>query len=103
MTEFVCSTDEIPHNGNKAFDVGGLSILICNTAKGWFAVENLCSHAAERLEGGIIKGPYLFCPAHSARFDLRDGTTNGALTKCAISTYPLTLEAGGVYIEQPLT
>jgi 3-phenylpropionate/trans-cinnamate dioxygenase ferredoxin subunit len=92
----IAALDDIPLGGNRAFDVGGRSVLVCRSAAGVFAVENMCSHAYALLEGGKVKGPYLFCPLHGVRFDLRTGAPNGALTKKSIAVYPVTVEDGMV-------
>ncbi len=64
-----------------------------------FAVCNRCSHAESELEGGIVKGPYLFCPAHGARFDLRDGSTTSKLTNESIPTYDIRVVDGRVEVK----
>lgn len=88
-TDFIsiASLDDIGLNSNKAFDVAGRSVLICRTVSGVYAVENLCSHQASNLEGGKVKAHFLFCPLHGARFDMRDGSTKGKLTKTSIATF----------------
>ena len=88
-TDFIAVTplDDIELNSNKAFDLDGRSVLVCHTASGVYAVENLCSHQASPLEGGKVKAHFLFCPLHGARFDMRDGSTKGKLTKASIATF----------------
>jgi nitrite reductase/ring-hydroxylating ferredoxin subunit len=85
----VCRLDDVPEQGNKAFDVDGVSVLICRSAGQLYAVENRCSHNQSALEGGKVRGHALFCPVHGARFDLRDGSTAGALTKTSIRTFAI--------------
>ncbi|MEE8371282.1 MAG: nitrite reductase (NAD(P)H) small subunit [Sphingomonadales bacterium] len=94
----IAKLTDIPVKSNKAFKVAGQSILICHTEAGVFAVQNRCSHQASPLEGGIIKGPYLFCPGHAARFDLRDGTTKGKLTTKSIETYEVRVINGAIEV-----
>ncbi len=88
-TEFKAVTplDDIELNSNKAFDIAGRSVLICHASSGVYAVENLCSHQASPLEGGKVKAHFLFCPLHGVRFDMRDGSTKGKLTKTPITTF----------------
>ncbi len=89
---------DIAIKSNKAFEVAGENILICHTEMGVFAVRNRCSHQASPLEGGIIKKCFLFCPDHAARFDLRDGSTKGKLTKESIRTYEVRVVDGSIEI-----
>jgi 3-phenylpropionate/trans-cinnamate dioxygenase ferredoxin component len=86
---------DLPVGANKAFTVAGQSVLICHSTAGVFAVENKCTHQLAPLEGGRIRGPHLFCPKHGQRFDLRDGSTGGPLSKIALTTYPVTQDEEG--------
>ncbi len=95
----VAELDDIPEKSNRAFDVEGRDVLICRSPAGIFAVRNLCSHAGSKLEGGIVKGHYLYCPDHGARFDLRDGSTKGSLTRKSIPTYEVRVVDGRVEIK----
>ena len=97
----VAALDEVPEGGNRAFDVGGRSILLCRSSAGVFAAENMCSHAFATLEGGKVRGVHLFCPLHGMRFDLRTGAPSGQLTKKQIAVYPVTVEDGAVFVALP--
>ncbi|KQX17485.1 MULTISPECIES: Rieske (2Fe-2S) protein [unclassified Sphingomonas] len=97
----VAALAELPENGNKAFDAGGASVLLCRSAAGIFAVENRCSHQLAGLEGGKVKGPHIFCPLHGVRFDLRTGAPNGTLTKKPIAVYPVSVEGDEVIVDLP--
>jgi 3-phenylpropionate/trans-cinnamate dioxygenase ferredoxin subunit len=85
---------EIPKGGNKAYKVSGHDILICLAGDEVYAVANLCSHQQAALEGGTMRGCFLFCPLHGVRYDLRDGTTKAKLAKGPIATYPTRVENG---------
>lgn len=97
----VAALGDVPEGGNKAFDAGGKSILLCRTASGVFAVENMCSHQLAGLEGGKVKGAHIFCPLHGVRFDMRTGEPNGSLTKKPIAIYPVSVEGDDVLVEMP--
>lgn len=74
----------------KKFRVGDHDILICHTKKeGFFAVENLCSHARATLEGGRLRACRLICPLHGGSFDVRDGSATGKPASAPIKTFPL--------------
>jgi nitrite reductase/ring-hydroxylating ferredoxin subunit/ectoine hydroxylase-related dioxygenase (phytanoyl-CoA dioxygenase family) len=96
---FVAALNDVPDGGNRAFEVGGKSILICRARGGIYAVANRCTHADATLEGGVVKGDYLFCPLHGARFDLRNGNAGGSLTKRPIQTYPVTLDGERILVD----
>ena len=97
----IASIDDVPYSSSKAFEVAGQSVLVCHTASGVFAIENMCSHARAVLEGGRVKGVYIFCPLHGVRFDLRNGEPSGTLTKKPITVYPSVVEDGAVYADLP--
>lgn len=95
----VAAVSDIPEGASKAYDVAGRSILLCNSSAGLFAIDNMCSHALAPLEGGKVKGPYIFCPLHGVRFSLRDGTPNGTLTRKPIRVFPITVSDGNISVE----
>ena len=70
-------------------EVDGREILLCHTADGLFAIDNLCSHAAERLCGGKLKGHRILCPLHGAAFDVRDGSALSRPASVALQTFPV--------------
>ncbi|MCK9284702.1 MAG: Rieske 2Fe-2S domain-containing protein [Rhodocyclaceae bacterium] len=98
----MAALDDVPMNGNKAFKINGRSILLCKSDAGVFALENRCSHMFAELEGGRVRGAYLFCPKHSVRFDMRTGASGGTLTKVPLQTFAVTVAAdGNIEIDWP--
>ncbi len=95
----VAPITDIPENGTRAFEIEGKSVLVARTAAGVFAMANRCSHALQALEGGKLKGFYIFCPAHGVRFDMRDGSPMGTLTKIPISVWEAETIDGIVHID----
>lgn len=98
----VAELSDVPEGESRVFTVEGRSILVCRAGGKVFAVENRCSHNGSALEGGRIRGHYLFCPVHGARFDLRDGSTAGALTKVPLKTFPVAVESAKIAIGIPV-
>jgi nitrite reductase/ring-hydroxylating ferredoxin subunit len=58
--------------------VGEREIVVCRTARGVYAVDNICTHAYARLNEGRLRGTRLICPLHGASFDIRDGRVLGS-------------------------
>jgi len=73
-------------------------ILLCHTAEGYFAVDNTCSHAETKLEGGRLRGHRLFCPLHGASFDVRDGSVLSRPAMKPIRSYPVRVEGEDVLV-----
>src|ERR1700676_191521 len=98
----VASLSDLPPGTNRAFKLNGRSILVCNSVTGVYAVENKCTHQQAALEGGKLRGNFLFCPKHGAQFDMRTGAPVGPLAKGAIQTFKTRVDANGtIEIELP--
>ena len=74
------------------------SILLCNVDGEFYAVENLCSHAATPLSHGRLDGYRLECPVHGARFDVRDGKVARRPARRALRTFPVVVTGSRVAI-----
>ncbi len=94
----VCAASEISVNESKAFEIGGKSILVCNTSEGFFAVNNICTHQLQQLEGGKIRGFFIFCPLHGQRFNLKTGAPTGQLTDKPLETFGVQIENGEIMV-----
>ncbi len=64
---------DLPAGTKKVATVAGVPLLLCHTADRVFAVRNECSHAHEALDCGRMRGGWISCPVHGARFDLETG------------------------------
>jgi len=89
---------DIPDGCSKSFQVSGHDILICHTKNDFFAVENQCSHARSKLEGGRLRAYRLICPLHGAAFDIRDGSVKGEPATSPIRIYPLRVIDGRIQV-----
>ena len=96
--QLVAQRGDVPPGKTLCVEVGGREILLCHTAQGLFAVDNLCSHAAARLCEGKLKGHRILCPLHGAAFDVRDGSALSKPASEALRVYPVKLEGGGILL-----
>ena len=55
----------------------------------YFAVEDICSHAAVALSEGEVEGCTLECWLHGSRFDLRPGKPTGLPATEPVATFPV--------------
>lgn len=69
----VANLQDLPAGTKKLVVASNVEIVLCNTRDTIFAVENLCSHAHEKLDCGKMKNGWISCPVHGARFDLETG------------------------------
>jgi nitrite reductase/ring-hydroxylating ferredoxin subunit len=89
---------EIPQGNILCVELDDREILLCHTAEGVFAVDNLCTHADARLCEGRMKGSRILCPLHGAAFDVRDGSAVTRPASIPLSSYPVKLEDDWVLI-----
>ncbi len=89
---------DIPQGKTLRVEVGEREVLLCHTAEGLFAVDNLCTHAEERLCGGRLKGHRIFCPLHGASFDVRDGSVLSRPASVPLPTYAVRLEGDAILL-----
>ena len=94
----VAQLNDIAVGKTLCVEVDGHEILLCRTAEGLFAVDNLCSHAAARLCEGKLKGHRILCPLHGAAFDVRDGSALSRPASSPIKVYPVKLEGDTVLL-----
>ena len=92
----VAAPEDVAKGKTLCVDVAGKEILLCHTAEGYFAVDNLCTHAAARLCEGKLKGHRILCPLHGAAFDVRDGSALTRPASVALASYPVRVDDEGV-------
>jgi nitrite reductase/ring-hydroxylating ferredoxin subunit len=88
----VAGVQELATGKTLCVEANGREILLCHTADGFFAVDNLCTHAAARLCEGKLKGHRILCPLHGAAFDVRDGRALTRPASVALATYPVRVD-----------
>ena len=81
--------DGVHAAGKKVVEVNGKPVLLCNWNGTMYAVSNICSHANETLDCGLMRNGWIACPIHGARFDLATGKAKNPPAKAPIATYPL--------------
>jgi 3-phenylpropionate/trans-cinnamate dioxygenase ferredoxin subunit len=92
---------ELSDNDSRAVTISGQKVLVCRAGGALYAVENRCTHQEAELEGGRIRGCFISCPLHGVRFDLRDGTPMGQLTRVALPTYEARVVDGMIEVAVP--
>jgi 3-phenylpropionate/trans-cinnamate dioxygenase ferredoxin subunit len=96
--EFAAQVQDVSVGKTKCIIASDKEILLCHTAEGFFAVDNLCSHAAERLSTGKLKGHKILCPLHGAAFDVRDGSALSRPASQPIRSYDVRVEGEDILI-----
>jgi nitrite reductase/ring-hydroxylating ferredoxin subunit len=89
---------DVPRGKMLEVVVGARNILLCHTRDGWFAVDNVCTHAYAKLSEGRLRKTRLICPLHGGSFDCRTGAAMGAPAAAPLGTYAVRLTGEDVEI-----
>lgn len=89
---------DVPKGRMLEVTVDTRSILLCHTREGWFAVDNVCTHAYAKLSEGRLRKTRLICPLHGGSFDCRTGAAIGAPAVAPLATYAIRLTGEDVEI-----
>jgi 3-phenylpropionate/trans-cinnamate dioxygenase ferredoxin subunit len=94
-----CAADDIDPEDVIRFDHGGRTFAIYRTEDDrYFATDGLCTHEYALLTDGLVMGTIIECPMHNGRFDFTTGAAKGAPACVDLSTYPVKVEGGQVFL-----
>lgn len=80
-------------------DVAGHSIALYDSDEGFFATDNVCTHAYACLSDGWLEGTAIECPLHAARFDIRTGKVLDPPATEDLKTYPVRLVGDDIEVK----
>lgn len=84
----------------RVVEYDGEEIAVFRLEDGFYAINNICSHAEAPLaEGEVIDGCIVECPLHGAQFDIRTGQNLSFPAVVPVKSYPTKVENGVVYVE----
>jgi len=94
----VAATSDIDLGAMLCVELDGRELLICHLAEGFFAVDNLCSHANAKLSDGRLRGHRVMCPLHGAAFDVRDGSVLRPPATRPVRSHPVDVRGEDVLV-----
>ena len=94
----VAHAADVPRGAMLEVTVGGRNILLCHTREGWFATDNVCTHAYAKLSEGRLRKSRLLCPLHGGAFDCRTGAAIGPPAVAPLTTYAVRVSGEDVEI-----
>lgn len=97
--ERACSLDEVPADEGLAVQVGEVTVVVARDGDDVYALQDLCSHAAVALSEGEVAGGVIECWLHGSCFDLRSGKPTGLPATEPVSTFPVEVRDGDVYVD----
>jgi 3-phenylpropionate/trans-cinnamate dioxygenase ferredoxin subunit len=101
--ERVCGTDEVRADEGLAVRVGDLDVAVARDGDEFFAVQDLCSHAAVALSEGEVADCQIECWLHGSRFDLRTGKPTGLPATEPVAVFPVEVRDDGIYVDVTTT
>lgn len=83
----VARVTDVPRARMLEINLASRSIVLCHTDEGWFAADNVCTHAYAKLSEGRLRKTRLICPLHGGSFDCRTGAAIGSPAVVPLKTY----------------
>ncbi len=101
--ERVCAAEDVAADEGLAVVLGDLEIVVARDGDDFYALQNLCSHAAVALAEGEVADCQIECWLHGSRFDLRTGKPTGFPATEPVAAFPVERRADGVYVDPSQT
>ncbi|MGH6692665.1 MAG: Rieske (2Fe-2S) protein [Gammaproteobacteria bacterium] len=95
----VARLDDLAAGQPSLVETDGTQVVLSRVDDDVFAVSAECPHQGGPLKEGRLAGTRLTCPWHGWMFDLKSGTCLMPSRGGPVVTYPVTIEAGEVWIE----
>ncbi|HEX4206024.1 MAG TPA: non-heme iron oxygenase ferredoxin subunit [Ktedonobacteraceae bacterium] len=101
--EYIKAADvaDLEDEGLYPLEVDGEPICLAKVGQDIYAFTDNCTHISGPLNEGNLEGCVLTCPWHLAQFDVRDGKVLRGPARQPITTYPIKIEAGSIYVGLP--
>jgi 3-phenylpropionate/trans-cinnamate dioxygenase ferredoxin subunit len=94
-----CAVDEVRDDEGLGVTVDGLEVVIARCGEEFFALQDLCSHAAVALSEGMVAECQVECFLHGSMFDLRTGKPTNLPATEPVSTFPVQVRDGEVFVD----
>jgi 3-phenylpropionate/trans-cinnamate dioxygenase ferredoxin subunit len=103
-----CAAADVPTEEALGVTLGALDVAVARHGDEFFAVQDLCSHAAVALSEGEVTlsdsgASTVECWLHGSRFDLRTGQPTGLPATEPIATFPVEVREDGLYVDTTTT
>ena len=84
---------DVPPGTARQFEIGDELIVVVNTAEGFFAIEDRCSHADVALSEGEVDGCLIECWLHGSAFDVRTGIPTSLPAMTPVKTFSISADS----------
>ena len=97
--ERACAVGDVPHGEGLAVDVGRVTRAVARDGEEFYALQDLCSHAAVALSEGEVSECQIECWLHGSRFDLRTGKPTGLPATEPVATFPVEVRGDDIFVD----
>ncbi len=105
--ELVCAPSDVSTDEALGVTVGDYDVALAKhvgaDGEKFYALQDLCSHAAVSLSEGEVDSCAVECWLHGSRFDLRTGKPTGLPATEPVATFPVEVRDDGVYVDTATT
>ena len=101
--ERACAVGDVPADEAVGITIGAYDVAIAGHDGEYFALQDLCSHAAVSLSEGEVEDCTVECWLHGSRFDLRTGKPTGLPATEPVATFPVEVRGTEVYVDVTTT
>ena len=102
-----CAVTDVPTDEALGVTIGEYDVAVARDGDEFFALQDLCSHAAVSLSEGEVADCTVECWLHGSRFDLRTGKPTTFPATEPVATFAVevrdTPDGGYVYIDTATT
>lgn len=88
----VGNVKDFPKGSITQVEIDGIEIALINSEEGFFAVNDLCTHAEVSLSDGQLNGCLIECPMHGAEFDIKTGQAKSLPATKPIEVYQVVVD-----------
>lgn len=97
----VARAEEVPVGTGKVVQAAGKVLALFNIGGTFYAVDNRCTHVGGPLGEGAVEGNVVTCPWHGSRFDVTTGQVIAPPARRPVTTFPVQVVEGAVFVEMP--
>lgn len=70
-------------------DVGDAAVALFRLDDGFYATQDMCTHAVASLSDGYVEDDMIECPVHAGKFCIRSGAVRSMPATVPLKTYPV--------------
>ncbi len=97
----IIRADQVPDNGLRVVETGGINLLLCNVSETIYAFQNRCAEGNTPLNESVLDNGILTCPCHGYQFDVRQKGRSLANSDLRLESLPMKVENDVVKVALP--